>query len=310
MHTLGATAVIIQAGQVLLTRRSDFPLWVLPGGHMDRGEAVQECCLREVKEETGLVVEIERLIGLYSRPKGLGGNAATMTFLFACRVIDGAPRVTDETTAIRYWPIQELPANTPGWHRLYLADALHHNHKTLLRTLPTPFRIRLLAWPMFRLRRLINRLRGRPKFSITRWKLGAFVTLFDADGQVLLVRRRDYSMWNLPGGQVERNETPWDAAVRECYEEPRLRIEVLYLTGVYSKPSRAEVVLNFGGRVVGGQPVPTEESAESRYFPAHSLPQPTLPKHVERIHDSAAHRDKVVFRTQDTPSGLKVLGFK
>jgi 8-oxo-dGTP diphosphatase len=310
MHTLGATAVVIDAGRVLLTRRSDFPLWVAPGGHMDRGETVQDCCLREVKEETGLDVEIERLISLYSRPYGLGGNAGAMTFLFACRVIDGVPRVTDETTAIRYWPVQELPINMPGWHRLYLADALHHNHKTLLCTLPTPLRIRLVTWPVFRLHRLVNRLQGRPKFSVTHWKLGAFVTLFDGDGQVLLVRRRDHPAWNLPGGQVERNETPWDAAVRESYEETGLQIEVQRLTGVYSKPSRTEVVLNFEGHVVGGQLVPTLEGVESRYFPVHSLPDPTLPKHVERIHDSAARHADVLFRTQDTPSGLKVLGFK
>jgi 8-oxo-dGTP diphosphatase len=310
MHTLGATAVIIDAGRVLLTRRSDFPLWVAPGGHMDRGETAQDCCLREVQEETGLDVEIERLIGLYSRPHGLGGNAGTMTFLFTCRVIGGVPCVTNETTAIRYWPIQKLPTNVPGWHRLYLADVLQYNHKPLLRTLPTPLRIRLLAWPMFRLRQLINRLKGRPEFTATRWKLGAFVTLFDGDGQVLLVRRRDYPVWNLPGGRVERNETPWDAAVRECCEETGLQIEVQHLTGVYSKPSRAEVVLSFEGHIVGGRPIPTEEGAESRYFPVHSLPDPTLPKHAERIHDSAAYHAKVVFRTQDTPSGLKVLGFK
>jgi 8-oxo-dGTP diphosphatase len=310
MHTLGATAVIIFDGQVLLTRRRDLPLWVTPGGHLDQGETVQACCLREAKEETGLDVEIERLIGLYILPRVVGGAMGPMTFLFACRVVGGAPHLTDETTAIRYWPLEKLPVNTPQWHRRYLTDALDGNRVALWRTLPTPLWIYLIARPFFRLRRWVNRLRGRPKFTATRWKLGAFVTLFDGDGQVLLVRRRDYPVWNLPGGAVERGETPWGAAVRETREETGLEIEVERLAGVYSKPSRGEIVLNFEGCVVGGHLAPTEEGVESRYFPVNALPETTLPKHVERIHDSAAGHAEAVLKVQDTPSGLTVLGFK
>ena len=68
------------------------------------------------------------------------------------------------------------------------------------------------------------------------------------------------------------------------------------------------LVLNFEGWVVGGRLTPTDEGAESRYFPRDALPEPTLPKHVERIHDSA-RRTEVVFKVQDTPPGLEVLGF-
>ena len=275
---------------------------------MDLGETPEECCVREVKEETGLEVEIERLVGLYALPRVLGGRTRVMTFLFACRVIGGAPRVTDETTAICYWPIERLPVNTPVWHRRYLADTLRGNRATLWCALPTPLWVYLVARPFFHLRRWLQRFKGQS--GATLWKLGAFVTLFDSEGRVLLVQRRDYPVWNLPGGRVERGEMPWAAAVRETREETGLEIEIERLTGVYSKPSRGEIVLNFQGRVVGGQIVSTEEGVESRYFHVEALPEPTLPKHADRIRDSAAGRAEVVLRAQDTPPGLEILGFK
>lgn len=310
MHRLGSTAVIINDGCVLLTRRNDLPLWVSPGGHMDQGETAQDCCIREVKEETGLDVEIERLIGLYARLRPRSNRMAWMSFLFACRVVGGRPGVTQETSAIRYWPIDDLPADIPGWHRLYLTDAQNGSPKAFWRTISTSWWVSFFVWPALRWRELRDRLVGRPKFVPHRWSLGVFVTLFDGDGRVLLVRRRDVPVWNLPGGQVEPGEPPWEAGLREVREETGLEIELERLTGVYSKPARDQVVLNFAGRVVGGHLTPTEEGVESDYFPLDALPEPVLPKHVERIRHSATRQDEVVFQVQDTPPGLEVLGFR
>jgi 8-oxo-dGTP diphosphatase len=310
MHTLGATAVIIHDGQVLLTRRRDLPLWVAPGGHLDQGETLQLCCLREVKEETGLDVHIERFVGMYVLPRVLGGPIGPTTFLFFCHSIGGTLCLSDETTGVRYWPLEKLPANMPAWHRRYLSDTLDGDRTASWCTLPTPLWVYCVARPFSRLRRWFHRLKGPPQFAATHWELGAFVTSFDADGRVLLVQRRDYPVWNLPGGKVERGETPWDAAVRETREETGLEIRVQRLTGVYSKPTRGEVILNFEGQVVGGKLVPTEEGVESRYFAVDALPESTLPKHAQRIYDSAAHHAEVVFEVQDTPSDLTILGFK
>ena len=52
----------------LLTRRADNSQWCIPGGHMEPGESVAEAVIREIFEETGIEVEIVKLIGVYSSP--------------------------------------------------------------------------------------------------------------------------------------------------------------------------------------------------------------------------------------------------
>ena len=66
----GASAIIFDDARqrVLLTRRSDNGRWCLPGGGMDPGESVEETCIREVSEETGLDVQVTRLVGVYTSP--------------------------------------------------------------------------------------------------------------------------------------------------------------------------------------------------------------------------------------------------
>ena len=75
--------------------------------------------------------------------------------------------------------------------------------------------------------------------------LGAFALLYDGEGRILLCHRRDADVWNLPGGQVERGETPWQAAIRETHEETGLEASVRRLTFVDHRPERDELVFTF-----------------------------------------------------------------
>jgi 8-oxo-dGTP diphosphatase len=69
---IGAFAIILgERDEALLCLREDLNLWNLPGGAVEQGESPWEAVVREVEEETGLVVRVERLAGVYWRPREL-----------------------------------------------------------------------------------------------------------------------------------------------------------------------------------------------------------------------------------------------
>ena len=108
-------AVIFDSSRekVLLTRRSDNGQWCLPGGAMDPGESVTECCAREVLEETGLVVSVGRLIGVYSTPHRIteyadGNRKQALDLVFEAVRISGELGISDETTEAGYFSPEQM----------------------------------------------------------------------------------------------------------------------------------------------------------------------------------------------------------
>ena len=111
----GASAIIYGESKeyVLLTRRSDNGRWCLPGGGMDPGESVAEACAREVLEETGLIVRVGRLVGVYTTPNMLieypdGNRIQPVAFSFEAEAIGGELGLSDETTEYGYYSLDEM----------------------------------------------------------------------------------------------------------------------------------------------------------------------------------------------------------
>jgi 8-oxo-dGTP diphosphatase len=127
---------------------------------------------------------------------------------------------------------------------------------------------------------------------------GTFVFFFNNQGYVLLCKRRDKDLWNLPGGTVENGESPWEAALREVHEEIGVTAQLERLTGVYYKPLHDEVVFQFLGTITEGTPTMSDEVADVRYFPPDVLPQNTAPMQAERIRWYAENPSVVRFLTQ------------
>lgn len=96
-----------EQGRILLVHRTDYDLWNLPGGALENAESPVDGAKREVKEETGLDVEILKLIGVYTKPEG-----GEIVFSFTCRVIGGKITVNDEADKIEYFEISKIPKNT------------------------------------------------------------------------------------------------------------------------------------------------------------------------------------------------------
>lgn len=137
--------------------------------------------------------------------------------------------------------------------------------------------------------------------------LGAFAVIFDEQSRVLLCRRRDLDVWNLPGGRVESRELPTEAVIREVAEETGLTVKIEHFIGVYGKTDKDELVFTFLCRPTGGRLSITEESSACRYFRIADLPTNTIPKHVERIHDALQSATVPIFRHQKTPSTQDLL---
>ena len=96
--------------------------------------------------------------------------------------------------------------------------------------------------------------------------IGVFGIITDDKDRVLLCHRRDFDLWNLPGGGVEAGESPWAALVREIEEETGLNAVPIHLSGVYSKPDKNEIVLSFFCQVTGGAIQLTDEADQIEYF--------------------------------------------
>ncbi|MBF6060158.1 NUDIX domain-containing protein [Nocardia terpenica] len=109
----GSALVVDDQGAILMQRRSDSGNWALPGGVMDIGETLEQCVVRETKEETGLDIEITGLLGIYTDPEHViayadGEVRQEFNITFYGRVRGGRIAVSDESTEVRFVHPNEL----------------------------------------------------------------------------------------------------------------------------------------------------------------------------------------------------------
>jgi ADP-ribose pyrophosphatase YjhB (NUDIX family) len=117
------------------------------------------------------------------------------------------------------------------------------------------------------------------------------------DGKILLMRRSDNRLWNMPGGILEVGETPADGVMREVLEETGVRCEPVALVGVYDnrrwETGVAQHLYKFTflcAPLDGGQareaPSHAIETLETGWFAENALPDDLFAGHVKRVRDA------------------------
>jgi 8-oxo-dGTP diphosphatase len=267
-------------GRVVLVRASDRSdltgTWFLPGGGVDFGEHPRDAVVREVREETGVAVEVTGLRDVVSDVVELphrGSRVHTVRALYDLRATgpftlrperDGT---SDRVRAVDPARAADLPVMPFVAHTLGLPEPAAPVARPPAR--PAPLDVMPGAHPAD-----LDALHGDGIAKVQR--AGAYVLCLDdgvavgPDRRILLTRLRDTDLWTLPGGGIDHGEHAGDAAVREVHEETGLPARLDRLLDVDS--------IRFTGHAPNGR---LEDFHGVRVVYAGSVPTDVPPRVVE-----------------------------
>jgi ADP-ribose pyrophosphatase YjhB (NUDIX family) len=217
------------ANRILLQRRTDFNVWGLPGGSLERGEGLRACARRELREETGLSAGELSLVGIYTDPRldvtyPNGDQVQQFTVCFSGRANGGSMQVDGtENSEQRYFSPGELPyEQIPVHYQAMLRDALHAG--------PPAFS------PPYRAARTHPQLESvRPWIEKNLYiAVGACAVVREKDGGILACRGADQPYWTFPWDFMRLGENAAWTARRAVQRISGYSINPKRLLGVYS----------------------------------------------------------------------------
>lgn len=118
--------------RVLLIHKTDNDLWALPGGGHEIGESIADTVVREVKEETGYDVAVERVTGLYTNPRHVmayddGEVRQQFSIAFRARLLGGEAATSSESKAVEWLAREDIDGlELHPSMRLRIQHALQH----------------------------------------------------------------------------------------------------------------------------------------------------------------------------------------
>ncbi|MGH3923262.1 MAG: NUDIX hydrolase [Pseudonocardiaceae bacterium] len=119
-HSVSVAGIVFDDhDRVLAIRRRDNDQWQPPGGVLELGETFEDGVRREVLEETGIHVRVERLTGVYKNM-----NMRVVALVFRCTAVGGTPHTTDESNEVQWLDIAEAVALMPPTFAVRVEDAL------------------------------------------------------------------------------------------------------------------------------------------------------------------------------------------
>jgi 8-oxo-dGTP diphosphatase len=119
-HSVSVAGVVVREdGRVLTIQRRDNGRWEAPGGVLELGETFEDGVRREVAEETGVLVAVERLTGVY---KNLVKDVVSL--VFRCHAVGGAPTATEESQRVLWLTVDEVRERMTPPFSIRVLDAL------------------------------------------------------------------------------------------------------------------------------------------------------------------------------------------
>jgi ADP-ribose pyrophosphatase YjhB (NUDIX family) len=131
---VAVTAFILDtSSRLLMIRRTDNDLYAIPGGAQEIGETISQTVVREVREETGIIVTVTGLIGVYSDPAHViafadGEVRQEFSLCFRAQPVRGEPRTSSESKEVLWVePARLDDLNTHPSIRLRIQHGFEHN---------------------------------------------------------------------------------------------------------------------------------------------------------------------------------------
>jgi len=285
--------------RVLLVRHADDGLWAIPGGSIEPHETPAQAAIRECMDEVGLHVEPTQILGVYGGPDfhtiyANGDQVSYTDTVFEARITGGALTIdNDEIIEVKF-------VNEADLGHFAMQKLMQYARQDIVeKRLHTYFQRPTWSPPEDDQHHggISDYIRGlRDKIGTTQLRMPASAGIvLDEQGRILLQQRSDTRLWSVPGGAIDPHETPANAVVREVWEETKLIVEPLRLSGVYSGPKDHGVYPHgdavaicsfvFVCRIIGGELYPDEvESLDARFVEISQLDSLSIPeKWLERM---------------------------
>jgi len=113
--------------RIVLVKRRDIPVWVIPGGGVEVGESPEQAAVRETKEESGFIVKIVRKVAVYTH---IGSHKKN--HLFEAIIVGGEARTNSEAKEVKLFSLDELPEPRHPHLDSWLND-LQKNSRSLIK---------------------------------------------------------------------------------------------------------------------------------------------------------------------------------